>query len=233
MNINDYVNLNLDKNDMATPLNNLPSNYYQEHPNASGTQMMDNLIQQMEQIPQSQPLMLSGKQMPQQQMPQQQMQQQQISQQQISQQQISQQQISQQQISQPQMQIQQPQQQMPTFVQNQPQVQTQTFIPTKKLNSEKEKAIKEFEISSSEEKVSDKKEFDKYEDLTKKTSTKSLTSHINETILAVILYAVISNPFITPLILKYVPIFETYPNLLFGLKVILFAVFYHLVRWLM
>jgi hypothetical protein len=214
MNINDYVNLNLDKNDMSTPLNNLPANYYQEHPNTTGTQMMDNLIQQMEQMPQSQPLMLSGQQM---QMPMQQ----------------PPQQMPMQMAMQPQMQPQMQQQIQTTFIpnQHQTQVQPQTFVPTKKPNSEKEKAIKELEISSSDEKTLEKKPV-KSEDSIKKTS-KSLTSNINDTVIAVILYTVISNPFITPFILKYVPFFESSPNLLFGLKIILFAVIYHLVRWFM
>ena len=41
-NIEDYVNLNLDQNDMATPINNLQNN-----------QMMNNIIEQMENIPQN------------------------------------------------------------------------------------------------------------------------------------------------------------------------------------
>jgi len=220
MNINDYVNLNLEKNDMSTPLNNLPGNYYQENPNPSGTQMMDNLIQQMEQMPQSQPLMLSGQgQMPSQ-MPSQIPAQMPV-------------QIPAQIPAQMPVQQVQHQQQVQTFIPNQHQVQSQTFIPTKKPNSEKEKAMKELEISSSEEKVSEKKQVIKSEDLINKTDNKSLTSHLNETVLALIIYSIISNPFTHMLILKYVPFFTASPYLLFGVKVILFAVIFHLIRWLM
>jgi len=218
MNINDYVNLNLDKNDMSTPLNNIPGNYYQDV-NPSGTQMMDNLIQQIEQMPQSQPLMLSG---------QQSMQTPNTQYQQFVPNQQIQQFVPNQQTQQfvPNQQTQQfvPNQQTQQFVPNQ---QTQSFIPTQKPISEKEKALKELELSSSEEKVSEKKQT-----VGLTNSFRLLTSNIKETVIAVLIYVIISNPFITPLVLKYIPFFETSPNLLFGLKVVLFALIYHLVRLL-
>ncbi len=220
MNINDYVNFNLDNN------------------NPSGSQMMDNLIQQMEQMPQTQPLMLSGQgQMGQ---PMQQPMQQPIQPMHPIGQPI--QQIQPMQPMQPMQPIQpmQPMQQIQPMQQpmgQQIQPMGQTFVPTKKPSSEKEKAMKELEISSSEAQLSEKKQKPKSTPESTSTSLvpspKSLTSNINETGVAVLLYALISNPFMTPLILKYVPFFETSPNLLFVCKVILFALIYHLVRWLM
>ena len=47
--IGDYVNLNLDQNDMATALNNLN--------NPNGSQVIDNLMEQYEGIQQQQPIM--------------------------------------------------------------------------------------------------------------------------------------------------------------------------------
>lgn len=236
MNINDYVSLNLDKNDMSTPLNNLPGNYYQDA-NPSGTQMMDSLIQQMEQVPQSQPLMLSAQpQMPMQmatsqpQMPMGQAQMPMPMQMPMAQPQM---QMPMSQPQMPQSQMQMPMGLVPTQAHQANQTnQTQPFIPTKKSSLEKEKAIKELEISSSEVKVSEKKQMGKLEN-SSILVPKSLTSNINETIVAVVLYALISNPFITPMILNYIPFFETSPNLLFVSKVILFAIIYHLVRWVM
>lgn len=114
----------------------------------------------------------------------------------------------------------------------QQQMPAQTFIPSNKNNSEKEKAMKELEISSSEKKPITKSE-DTEPIVETKTKPKTLISNINETIFAVILYALISNPFITPFIVQHIPFFETSPSALFGVKVILFAIIYHLVRWLM
>lgn len=88
--IGDYVNLNLDQNDMATALNNLN--------NPNGSQVIDNLMEQYDGVMQQQPQMMQP-QMHQQQMIQPQMNQQQMHQQQMHQQpQMVQQQMVQQPI---------------------------------------------------------------------------------------------------------------------------------------
>ncbi len=71
--IGDYVNLNLDQNDMATSLNNLHNEHYANQ--ERGSQIMDNLIDEIENIPHTQPQMMMQQQMMQQ--PQQMMMQQQ------------------------------------------------------------------------------------------------------------------------------------------------------------
>ncbi len=74
--IGDYVNLNLDQNDMATALNNLN--------NPNGSQIIENLMQQYDNV-QQQPPMMQQQQHPQQLMQQPQQQQMQQSQQQMQQ----------------------------------------------------------------------------------------------------------------------------------------------------
>jgi hypothetical protein len=64
--IGDYVNLNLDQNDMATALNNLN--------NPNGSQVIDNLMEQYDGVNMQQPQMMQPQMMQQQQMQQQQMQ---------------------------------------------------------------------------------------------------------------------------------------------------------------
>ena len=71
--IGDYVNLNLDQNDMATSLNNLHNEHYANQ--ERGSQIMDNLIDEIENIPHTQPQMMM--QQPMMQQPQQMMMQQQ------------------------------------------------------------------------------------------------------------------------------------------------------------
>lgn len=216
MNINEYINLNLDKNEMATQVVNLQQTqgYYPDmQANASGTQMMDNLIQQMEQMPQTQPMVISG----------------QAQSQMVQQPQIAQQP---QMTQQPQM-VYQPQQmgyqqQQMGYQQQQPQQMNQQpiFVPQNTI-SEKSQAIKDLEISSSESILEEKKPEEKKVTPTKK----SFTGHLNDTIMVVILYMIISNPYITPQLVKFVPFFETYPWALFGLKVLVFGILFHLIKW--
>ena len=113
--IGDYVNLNLDQNDMATALNNLN--------NPNGSQIIENLMQQYDNVQQQPPMM-------QQQHPQQ----------------LMQQQMQPQQMQQQQMQQQQMQQQQPQMVQM---VQQQPIISTlfNKQNDEKNKILKDLDLS--------------------------------------------------------------------------------------
>jgi len=243
MNINEYVNMNLDKNDMSTTIGTLQNPY----PDQSGTQMMDNLIQQMEQMPQTQPMVISGQQMQTQQLP---MQTQQVQQLPMQTQQV--QQNHQNQQSQQVQQIQAPQNQQSQQVQQNHQYQQSHQLPIQaqqnqvfmsnqqfplsnkltKNNLEKEKAMKELEISSSESSKS-KQVYIKDKIPLVEIKEKTLTSHINETIMVVILFILIANPYIGPFCIKYIPFFEIYPLALFATKVLLFGLFYHLARWLL
>jgi hypothetical protein len=245
MNINEYVNMNLDKNDMSTTIGTL-QNPYQDQ---TGTQMMDNLIQQMEQMPQTQPKVISGQQIQgQQQLP--------MSGQQLpmsGQQQQLPMSVQQQQLPMPVQQQQLPmpvqQQQLPMQGQQMPlpnqSNQNQVFMTNQqfqsssnkhtKTNLEKEKVMKELEISSSESSKSKEDDIKNIIPLDKSVEIKekTLISHINETIMVVLLFILITNPFIGPLCIKYIPFFEMYPLALFGTKILLFGLIYHLARWLL
>jgi hypothetical protein len=117
--IGDYVNLNLDQNDMATSLNNLHNEHYENQ--ERGSQIMDNLIDEIENIPHTQPQMMMQQQHQMMQQPQQMMMQQ----------------------PQQQMMMQQPQQQM--MMQQQPQMNLY-----KDVESEKTKILKELDMIDSE-----------------------------------------------------------------------------------
>ena len=208
MNINDYVNLNLDKNDMTTPLTNLQTpGYYQDQMSMpSGTQMMDNLIQQMEQMPQSQPIVMSKN----------------MGQLTMGQPMIGQPTM----ISQPMMG--QPMMSQPTMM-NQPTMSQPIFIP-QKLLSEKTQAKIDLEISSNESTLEEKKPQEE-QSLTPELKKKSFTAHLSDTILVVILYIIISNPYIASQIVTLVPFFETYPWAFYSLKIIMFGLLFHLIKW--
>ena len=212
MNINEYVNLNLEKN---------------EHPQINGSQMMDNLIQQVDQMEQTQPnIIAGGTQYQPHSHPQYQGQIQQYQPQPQYQGQIQQYQPQSQYQSQPQYQNPQAQYQNPqTQYQSQPQYQPQTQPIDLQQSQlfEKSQAIKELEINSSEI-VSEQKNDIIIAEI------KTLTSGLNETFVVIMIYIIISNQYFDTLINK-ISLFESYPIAIFVFKVLLFGLLFYLVKY--
>lgn len=210
--IGDYVNLNLDQNDMATSLNNLHNEHYSNQ--ERGSQMMDNLMNQIENIPQTQPQQMMMKQ-PQQiimQQPQQIMQQPQ------------------------QMMMQQPQQ----IMMQQPQQNIPINLYNNGIETEKNKVLKDLDITESDKyEINNIKLNNEIIDIVdkeiieKKVEIKSFTSHIKETILVVLLYIIIGNDYINLYITKYITYLNDSPLIIFIIKAILIGLLFHLIRWFM
>jgi len=233
--IGDYVNLNLDQNENISTLNNLHNRQYlNEMQQSNGSQMMDHLIEQLENIPQTQPIIMQQHQQQQyQQQPQMIQQQPQMIQQPP---QYQQQQQTQYQQQPPQYQQQPPQQQM---------IPQQQFSIMQKLESEKIKAIKDLNISesSNDSEKSELKKSPKYEKQNDgyanhnlissrvKSEQKTFFSHINETVIVIVLYIIFGNPYINLYITKYIPYLQESPSILFVLKLIIFALLYHSIRF--
>ena len=200
--IGDYVNFNLDKNEMATSLNNLNNGNYTER----GSHMMDNLMEEIENMPQTQPLILGNKsdgmQQPMMQQP-------------MMQQSMMQQPMMQQQ--------QQPIIQQPVYYKENDSEKKKVL---KDLDiTESEKIIVEpkdlnLEVNNEPEQFSEK--------VVKK---KSLLSNIKETILVVLLYILIGNDYVNLYVTNYIPYFNESPLILFMIKVILIGLLFHTIRW--
>ena len=211
--IGDYVNLKLDQNEMATSLNNLHNEHYSNQ--ERGSLMMDNLMEQIENIPQTQPqqMMMQQQQQMMMQQPQQQMMMQQPQQQ---------------------MMMQQPQQQM-MMQQNIP-----INLYNNEIEDEKNKVLKDLDITESDKSEikiiksnNEKKDVVNKEIVEKKPERKSFTSHIKETILVILLYVIIGNDYINSYITKYIPYLSEIPLIVFIIKAILIGSLFHLIRWFM
>ena len=198
--IGDYVNLKLDQNDMATSIGNLNNNYMQ-----GGQQMID-IIDQMENVQQTQPI--STRQMMQQQQPPQQMMQ------------AQQQSQLQHQPLQMMQQHQQPQQMM-----------QQHQVPQKQMMAQniKQKILNQVnkEINSDSDHNLNLSDSEKHKSLKEPSKMKII---LKDTILVIILFLIFGNKYIDYILETYVS-FLSLPLVILGLKTLVISLLFFLVKY--